>query len=122
MNKIDELKAALEAATPGVWTSGGAPKCGYGWIDAEPHLKCTFGQRRQIMSGQYGCMADDAAFIALAHNLMPALLEAVDTLKAIRARINGEFDSPELVRMGPLLADTQSDVVHFCNVTLEKFK
>ena len=75
MTKLEELKAALEAATPGEW---------------EPLMTC--GELHVCTPVNEGCDVGticvpyerpDATFIALAHNLMPQLLEAVEVLKAV---------------------------------------
>lgn len=55
-------------------------------------------------------------------NNLPALLEAVEVLEAIQARINGEFDNPALERMGPLSADMREDIRQWCDAALAKLK
>jgi len=37
----------------------------------------------------------------------------VDTLRAIKARIDGDFDNASLLKCGPLTTDTLEDVVRF---------
>lgn len=83
MTKLEELKAAFEAATKGEWE-----------VNSETHItlwdigKARFGCRSIAHTG-HGVGANqpqndencsNATFIALAHNLMPTLLEAVDEL------------------------------------------
>lgn len=98
MTKLEELKAALEAATPGEWE-----------VNSETHItlwdigKARFGCRSIAHTG-HGVGANqpqndencsNATFIALAHNLMPNLLEAIDLLETVssaRARQDHEFD------------------------------
>lgn len=72
--KIEELRVAFEAATPGEW--------GVGKGNAENLL---YGEGNFITEFPvYGCYPKEAApnatFIALAHNLMPTLLEAANHL------------------------------------------
>ena len=75
MTKLEELKAAFEAATPGEW---------------EPLMTC--GELHVCTPVNEGCDVgtvcvpyerSDAEFIALAHNLMPQLLEAVEVMLAL---------------------------------------
>lgn len=70
MTKLEELKAAFEAATPGEWTAPGFNSQG-GKVACL--LDNPYGLR--LVSGNF--KRPDAAFIALAHNNMAALLEAV---------------------------------------------
>ena len=76
MTKLNELKVAYEAATPGEWTApgfnsqGGKVAC---LLDNPDGLR--------LVSGNF--KRPDATFIALAHNLMPQLLEAVELLKEV---------------------------------------
>ena len=86
MTKLNELKAAYEAATPGEWS-----------VDSETHVtKWDFGKERcgcrsvaQTGHGLPTRQSDEnianAQFIALAHNNMPALLEAVEALEKMKA-------------------------------------
>ena len=97
MTKLEELKAALEAATPGEWGvdskthvtvwSFGDGRCGCRSIAHTGHKLLTQPQ------GEENC--NNAQFIALAHNLMPTLLEAIDLLETVssaRACQDHEFD------------------------------
>lgn len=86
MTKLEELKAALEAATPGEW---------------EPLMTC--GELHVCTPVNEGCDVGticvpyerpDATFIALAHNLMPTLLEAVDLLETLRYSMS-QYDDGE---------------------------
>ena len=76
MTKLNELKVAYEAATPGEWTApgfnsqGGKVAC---LLDNPDGLR--------LVSGNF--KRPDATFIALAHNLIPQLLEAVELLKEV---------------------------------------
>ena len=80
MTKIEELKAAYEAATPGEWdyvVATGAP---------EPNSMVVDGDGEYLLRHRRGVTLRakyDVAFIALAHNLMPQLLEAVEVLKEV---------------------------------------
>ena len=76
MTKIEELKAAFEAATPGEWESQGFA------ISNIQTERIRGGVLANItghgMTQEYA--EKTATFIALAHNLMPQLLEAVELL------------------------------------------
>ena len=84
--KLEELKAALEAATKGEWD--------YAVINNDCPIRSLvvnqYGdellRHKQGVSGQ---AQRDALFIALAHNLMPTLLEAVALLQ-----LGCEYPSP----------------------------
>lgn len=73
MTKLNELKAAYEAATNGKWAApgfnsqGGQVAC---LLDNPDGLR--------LVSGNF--KRSDAEFIALAHNLMPTLIEAATEL------------------------------------------
>ena len=104
MTKIEELKAAFEAATSGEW---------------EPLMTC--GELHVCTPVNEGCDVgtvcvpyerSDAQFIALAHNAMPMLLEAVERLEAMQ-RVIGELAS-----MNPFLRD----VFDTNKAVLEKLK
>lgn len=85
MTKIEELKAALEAATPGEWRTFED--------DESTDVMDKHGDHILTMCGLND--SRDAAFIALAHNLMPTLLEAVELLETVssaRACQDHEFD------------------------------
>ena len=77
MTKLEELKAAYEATTPGERYSTGVVVC----VPAE-------GGMDYLLRG---CHADgvkndpEVEFAVLAHNLMPTLLEAVELLKELRS-------------------------------------
>lgn len=88
MKKLEELRKALEASTPGEWAAlgfnsqAGAVSC---LLDSHDGLR--------LVSGNF--KRPDAKFIALAHNLMPTLLEAVELLETVssaRACQDHEFD------------------------------
>ena len=93
MTKLEQLKVAYEAATPGEWRplleGSEVPQeyvaligdCGACGVSTELPLgdQCN----------------SDSAFIALAHNMMPTLLEAIDLLETVssaRACQDHEFD------------------------------
>lgn len=97
MTKIEELKAAFSQATPGDW---GVMACNYpheDWYNlfAGPHGRAKMIQQFNGGDNNLG----DATFIALSHNLMPQLLEAVERLEAMQ-RVIGELAS-----MNPFLRD-----------------
>lgn len=97
MTKIEELKAAYEAATQGKWRRNGTllyEGVRIGDDGFNPAVKNfqtlggmgdhdQFGYDNQLRS------ADNANFIALAHNLMPQLLEAVELMQ-----LGCEYASP----------------------------
>lgn len=77
MSKIEQLRAAYEAATSGKWdvrpfgtSRAGAIGCGM-----------------ELIAMMYSRIEEeaDAHFITRAHNLMPALLEAVEALEKMKA-------------------------------------
>ena len=74
MSKLEELKAAFEAATPEDWTLFGGAVCK--------------GRSTITIAQCYQTAVEDewkrnSEFIALAHNLMPQLLDAVEALQTI---------------------------------------
>ena len=95
MTKLEQLKVAYEAATPGEWTApgfnsqGGKVAC---LLDNPDGLR--------LVSGNF--KRPDATFIALAHNMMPTLLEAVEMLEDV-AMGNAEYD--DLSKMAAELLD-----------------
>ena len=84
MTKLEELKAALESATPGEWkliTAGtriSGFKHPFDFVQVAPmrFITCEGLSREEANT--------NAQFTILAHNLMPALLEAVDLLETLR--------------------------------------
>ena len=78
MSKLEELKAAYEAATPGEWdyfVASNADRPNSQVLDSADDNLLTHSK------GITGRAQSDVMFIALAHNLMPTLLEAVDLLE-----------------------------------------
>ena len=92
MTKLKELKAALEAATPGEWDyfiASNADRPNSQVLDSNDDNLLTHSK------GITGRAQSDVEFIALAHNLMPTLLEAIDLLETVgsaRACQDHEFD------------------------------
>ena len=83
MTKLAELKAAFEAATPEDWTLFGGAVCK--------------GRSTITIAQCYQTAVEDewkrnSEFIALSHNNMAALLEAVERLEAMQ-RVIGELAS-----------------------------
>ena len=120
MTKLEELKAAYEAATPGEWVTG---KGGTAYYPLQ--IRCVSSDWDSLIAAFHSWDAQkesNANFIALAHNLMPQLLEAVETLRAIRARYEGEFDNKALMDKGALLTDPCEDMYTFAKDYLEKLK
>ena len=86
--KLEELKAAYEAATPGEW-----------WEDDDGFVAAGQGDSYRTVADARCDVAPfsdaNTEFIALAHNLMPTLLEAIDLLETVgsaRACQDHEFD------------------------------
>ena len=75
MTKLAELKAAYAASTQGEWVAPGFNSQG-------GEVACLLANHDglRLVSGNF--KRPDAKFIALAHNNMPTLLEAVEALKA----------------------------------------
>ena len=95
MTELEELKAALEAATPGRWAydddgfvygdMDDTQPTGGGYIVSDPHSSPEADIDEREGNGK---------FITLAHNLMPTLLEAVEAaqnLVAMKGRYNTEI-------------------------------
>jgi len=84
MTKLEELKAAYEAATPGEWegTFNNDKRYSEGEIQSQAGLIAiiaglNYGAWRDAEDEGNSEFAANTNFIALAHNLMPQLLEAV---------------------------------------------
>ena len=78
MTKIEELKVAYEAATQGEWEVV---------FDEPDDVQLLFSGEMQLGAMQNwgnGVGYDNAHLIALMHNTLPALLEAVEALKEIK--------------------------------------
>ena len=86
MTKLEELKAAYKAATPGEWRRNGVllyEGVRIGDEGFDPAIKKfqtlgVLGDHDQFGYDNQLSSADNANFIALSHNLMPQLLEAVE--------------------------------------------
>ena len=88
MTKLEELKAAYVAATPGEW-----------WEDDDGFVAAGHGDSYRTVADARCDVAPfsdaNTEFIALAHSLMPTLLEAIDLLETVssaRACQDHEFD------------------------------
>ena len=78
MTKLEELKAAFEAATPDEWENWPSAN---GDDDPKPfRIDVVGGHPEGDLINAWVDNDDDAVFIALAHNLMPHLLEAATEL------------------------------------------
>lgn len=79
MNKIEELRKAYEAVRPGAWAAvdntNAIEFAGWELVDLASIPQRTFA---------IALPQEEARLIALAHNLMPALLAAVATLEQVR--------------------------------------
>ena len=84
MTKLNELKAALAAATPGEW-----------WEDDDGFVAAGHGDSYRTVADARCDVAPfsdaNTEFIALAHNMMPQLLEAVELIEDV-ATGNSEYD------------------------------
>ena len=83
MTKLEELKAALETATHGEWVTG---KGGTAYYPLQ--IRCVSGDWDSLIAAFHSWDAQkesNAEFIALAHNLMPTLLEAVEKLEYLNS-------------------------------------
>ena len=88
MTKLEQLKVAYEAATPGLWST-----CKHATPDYIEQHGVYADQSPQDLAIVRG--TGNSEFIALAHNLMPTLLEAIDLLETVssaRACQDHEFD------------------------------
>ena len=91
MTKIEELKAAYAAATPGepikayVWEGDDAS--GVTVFYGTPNRDGDLSYEQVLLEQDFDNVYDNSPalfeFITLAHNLMPQLLEAVEVLKAV---------------------------------------
>ena len=103
MTKIEELKAAYAAATPGepikayVWEGDDAS--GVTVFYGTPNRDGDLSYEQVLLEQDFDNVYDNSPalfeFIALAHNLMPTLLEAIDLLETVgsaRACQDHEFD------------------------------
>ena len=102
MTKLEELKVAYEAATPGEW-----------WEDDDGFVAAGHGDSYRTVADARCDVAPfsdaNTEFIALSHNLMPTLLEAVELLETVssaRACQDHEFDTDAwFKRVRSLLGD-----------------
>lgn len=82
MRKLEELKSAYGAATPGEWEESVA---GYGLIYGEDedgaYLVCDVVRDPDHAVNEQD--SHNAHFITLAHNLMPQLLQAMELVQEI---------------------------------------
>ena len=86
MTKLEQLKAALEAATPEEWwEDDGFVAAGHG---------DTYRTVADARCGVAPFSDVNTEFIILAHNLMPALLEAVNLLETLRYSMS-QYDDGE---------------------------
>lgn len=114
MSKIKELKAAFEASTrTNKWEV--LPTCGL------PHVVCLTEDRIDVETIAAGGYTKDAEFIALAHNLMPQLLEAVDLLEQAKRALD-EFDKHTRGVMIPATRVRGGDVTRAIYTLLENLK
>ena len=91
MTKLEELKAALEAATPGEWETNQD-------VDITSGVKFVATALYPDSEVATQIEYNNADFIALAHNMMPQLLEAARLLEVMRLNqyeYDGEWCLPE---------------------------
>lgn len=100
MTQLEELKAAYGAATPGEWVTGKNGGTAYYPLQ----IRCVSNDWDSLITAFHSWDAQkesNATFIALSHNLMPQLLEAVDLLETVssaRSRQDHEFDTDDWFR------------------------
>ena len=88
MTKLEELNAAYAASTQGEWSTY-APCSGQDGFPDNYNVGCDTETRSTYVASvpgaaHYAWSQNNAKFIALAHNLMPTLLEVVELLKDAR--------------------------------------
>jgi hypothetical protein len=84
MRLTDEMKAAYEAATPGVWFVRHSKNQENLFFVQAPRIKPTDPYDVEVLGDDtalYPTKLADARFIAMAHEMMPRLLEAVAALE-----------------------------------------
>ena len=86
-NKIEELQAAFEAATPGEWSMDDGIIYGIN-KDGDSHPVCDVACDPVNAVNEQD--EHNATFIILARQMMPALLCAVEALKASREYLSSE--------------------------------
>ena len=93
MTKLKELQAAYEAATKGEWAT---EKGGTAYYPLQIRSNTEDWDHFIVAFHSWESHREDnAKFIALAHNMMPTLLEAIDLLETVssaRACQDHEFD------------------------------
>ncbi len=117
MTKIEELKAAYDAATPGEWRIGDAGATVFGPKTDTPSPETVAGVRKKA----------NAEFITLAHNMMPQLLLAAAGPKEFVKQVaddteDGEIE-PELIKDGdgPDPGYTMPKGMTSCWITVDGF-
>lgn len=85
---------------------------------------CLVEDLHMLMDGTWvpdadSCQASVDNAVLLADSL-PLLLGAVETLEAIRARLNGVYDHPALVKFGPLSVTRDDDILAMINKALDE--
>lgn len=114
MPKLEQLKAAYEAAIHGEWVTG---KGGTAYYPLQ--IRCVSGDWDSLIAAFHSWDAQkesNATFIALSHNLMPQLLEAVDLLETLRYSMS-QYDDGEW-----FLHEGGEDVVGKVDEFLEKLE
>ena len=116
MTKLEQLNAAYAASTQGEWSTY-APCSGQDGFPDNYSIGCDTETRSTYVASvpgatHYAWSQNNAKFIALAHNMMPDLLEAVDLLRLAAATIENEY--PE--------SDDRYEIAVRANELLEKLK
>ena len=112
MTKLEELRVAYGSATPGEWVTG---KGGTAYYPLQ--IRCVSSDWDSLIAAFHSWDAQkesNANFIALAHNMMPTLLEAVDLLETLRYSMS-QYDDGEW-----FLHEGGEDVVGKVDEFLEK--
>lgn len=101
MTKLEELKAAYEAATKGEWVvkqereykaCNSRVLCEEGYTVAQGYSS---GTTKKTYNELWKEAEGNTNFIALAHNLMPTLLEAVEVIQEIERGWPDEDEASE---------------------------
>lgn len=88
--------------TPGPWH--------YDAQDSEAQVFSQYGQIARVFGGERLPARDGDEEGAENSRLIAAAPDLLATLKAVIARMDGEFDNPELLAWGPLLASRDAQV------------
>ena len=122
MTKIEELKAAYDAAAQGEWDwHQGTNDNGDEFVTVEYHPD-EFPEEAHIILSELTDLTEDVEFIALAHNTMPTLIEVAQAMAGLHAALKAiGYGEDEDIKGADLVDLMQS---HFDRVQklMEKLK